>query len=245
MGVLADHQIIGRQRLTEHDPLHPELGDLGDMALKIKPFARESPKGAISYGVSSYGYDVRVGYHFKVFTPVHCGIIDPKNFDPRCFVDVDLTQNGPHSLVFSDTAECYVCKNCGLTIDENGPSKQLIDPPCPKGKPDHILIPPNSFVLAETMEYLEISRDCVCIVLGKSTYARCGIIVNVTPLEPSWTGTITMEISNTSPLPAKVYTGEGIAQILFLKGDSMCATSYADKKGIYQSQNGIVLPRVK
>jgi dCTP deaminase len=166
----------------------------------IRPFADgESKPGVISYGLSSYGYDVRVGRHFKVFTNVRCAVVDPKNFDTGSFVDIEG---------------------------------------------DYCLIPPNSFALAETVEYLEIPRDVLCICLGKSTYARCGIIVNVTPLEPEWRGKITLEISNTTPLPAKIYANEGIAQILFLRTDAVCQTSYADKKGKYQDQKGLTLPFV-
>lgn len=168
--------------------------------IKIEPFADASIRpGAISYGVTSYGYDVRVGRRFKVFTDARCAVVDPKNFDPASFVDIEG---------------------------------------------DHCLIPPNSFALAETVEYLEIPRDVICLCVGKSTYARCGIIVNVTPLEPEWRGRITIEISNTTPLPAKIYAGEGIAQILFLRTDAICRTSYADKKGKYQDQKGLTLPFV-
>lgn len=180
-GVLADWQI-------ERD-------------IVIQPFEKEQlGSGVVSYGVSSYGYDVRVDRHFKVFTNVHSTIVDPKNFNSSSFVDVD--------------ADCCV-------------------------------IPPNSFALAETVEYLEIPRDVICICLGKSTYARCGIIVNVTPLEPEWRGKITIEISNTTPLPAKIYAGEGIAQILFLRAEEVCRTSYGDKKGKYQDQPGLTLPFVQ
>jgi dCTP deaminase len=168
--------------------------------LVIRPFAEEGLKpGVISYGVTSYGYDVRVGRNFKVFTNARCALVDPKNFDPASFVDIDG---------------------------------------------DYCLIPPNSFALAETVEYLEIPRDIIAICVGKSTYARCGIIVNVTPLEPEWRGKITIEISNTTPLPAKIYANEGIAQILFLRVDAVCQTSYADKKGKYQDQKGLTLPFV-
>jgi len=166
----------------------------------IRPFDAGEPKpGLISFGVSSYGYDVRVGRRFKVFTNARCAVVDPKNFDPNSFVDLES---------------------------------------------DHCLIPPNSFALAETVEYFEIPRDVLAICVGKSTYARCGIIVNVTPLEPEWRGKITLEISNTTPLPAKIYASEGIAQILFLKCDEVCRTSYADKKGKYQDQEGLTLPVV-
>jgi dCTP deaminase len=180
------------------------MGVLPDWQIKndvvIRPFADGNVKaGAISYGVSSYGYDVRVGRHFKVFTNAHCAVVDPKNFDPNSFVDIEG---------------------------------------------DHCLIPPNSFALAETVEYLEIPRNIIAICVGKSTYARCGIIVNVTPLEPEWRGKITLEISNTTPLPAKIYANEGIAQILFLRTEEVCQTSYADKKGKYQDQKGLTLPFV-
>jgi dCTP deaminase len=180
MGVLADWQI-------ERD-------------VKIDPFAHGIGRlGVISYGVSSYGYDVRVGRYFKIFTNARCAVVDPKAFDPASFVDIEA---------------------------------------------DSCLIPPNSFALAETMEFLEIPRDVIGICVGKSTYARCGIIVNVTPLEPEWRGRVTIEISNTTPLPAKIYAGEGIAQILFLRTDAVCRTSYADKKGKYQDQRGLTLPFV-
>lgn len=180
MGVLPDH-------LIEKD-------------IVIRPFAHsESRPGHVSFGVSSYGYDVRVGRRFKVFTNAHCAVVDPKNFDTRSFIDIEG---------------------------------------------DFCLIPPNSFALAETVEYLEIPRDVIAICLGKSTYARCGIIVNVTPLEPEWRGKITIEISNTTPLPAKIYANEGIAQILFLRTEEVCQTSYADKAGKYQDQKGLTLPFV-
>jgi dCTP deaminase len=168
--------------------------------IKIDPFAEGIPRpGLISYGVSSYGYDVRVGRRFKIFTNARCAVVDPKNFDPASFVDVEG---------------------------------------------DFCLIPPNSFALGETVEFLEIPRDVIAICVGKSTYARCGIIVNVTPLEPEWRGRVTIEISNTTPLPAKIYAGEGIAQILFLRTDAPCKTSYADKQGKYQDQGGLTLPFV-
>jgi dCTP deaminase len=180
MGILADWQI-------KRD-------------VKIEPFAEESLRpGVISFGVSSYGYDVRVGRKFKVFTNVYGALIDPKNFSPAAFVDIEG---------------------------------------------DFCIIPPNSFALAETIEYFEIPRDVLATCLGKSTYARCGIIVNVTPLEPEWRGRITIEISNTTPLPAKIYANEGIAQILFFRAEEVCKTSYADKKGKYQDQKGLTLPFV-
>ena len=166
----------------------------------IDPFDAGSARpGVISYGVSSYGYDVRVGRHYKVFTNVHSVVVDPKHFNPSSFVDIEG---------------------------------------------DHCIIPPNSFALAETVEYLEIPRDIICICIGKSTYARCGVIVNITPLEPEWRGKITIEISNTTPLPAKIYANEGIAQVLFLRADAVCKTSYGDKRGKYQDQKGLTLPFV-
>jgi dCTP deaminase len=168
--------------------------------IKIEPFADGSSRtGVISFGTTSYGYDVRVGRKFKVFTNARCAVVDPKHFDPASFVDIEG---------------------------------------------DYCLIPPNSFALAETIEYLEIPRDIICLCVGKSTYARCGIIVNVTPLEPEWRGRVTIEISNTTPLPAKIYAGEGIAQILFIRTEAVCETSYADKKGKYQDQQGLTLPFV-
>jgi dCTP deaminase len=180
------------------------MGVLADWQIKekivIEPFADGTPKpGTLSSGVTSYGYDLRLGRKFKVFTNAHCAIVDPKNFDPKSFVDME-----------GDTC----------------------------------LIPPNSFALAETVEYLEIPRDIIAVCVGKSTYARIGIIVNVTPLEPEWKGKVTIEISNTTPLPAKVYAGEGIAQVLFFEASAPCKVSYADKKGKYQNQTGLTLPFV-
>jgi dCTP deaminase len=166
----------------------------------IEPFEdRQIREGVVSYGLSSYGYDIRVGDEFKIFTNINNTVIDPKNFDPRSFVDV---------------------------------------------KSDVCIVPPNSFALAHTIEYFRIPRDILTICLGKSTYARCGIIVNVTPFEPEWEGTVTLEISNTTPLPAKIYANEGIAQVLFFQGDEPCEVSYADKKGKYLKQRGVTLPKV-
>jgi dCTP deaminase len=166
----------------------------------IEPFVDDQVRqGVISYGVSSYGYDVRVGEDFKVFTNVYNTVVDPKNFDPKSFVDI---------------------------------------------KADVCIIPPNSFALASTIEYFRIPRDILTVCLGKSTYARCGIIVNVTPFEPEWEGHVTIEISNTTPLPAKIYANEGIAQVLFFQSDEPCARSYKDKKGKYQAQRGVTLPRL-
>jgi dCTP deaminase len=166
----------------------------------IEPFVDEQVRsGVISYGVSSYGYDVRVGDQFKVFTNVFNTVVDPKHFDPKSFVDI--------------TAD--VC-----------------------------IIPPNSFALASTIEYFRIPRNILTVCLGKSTYARCGIIVNVTPFEPEWEGHVTIEISNTTPLPAKIYANEGIAQVLFFESAEECAVSYKDKKGKYQAQRGVTLPKI-
>ena len=166
----------------------------------IEPFVDDQVRaGVISYGVSSYGYDVRVGNQFKVFTNVFNTVVDPKQFDPRSFVDIVA---------------------------------------------DQCIIPPNSFALAGTIEYFRIPRDVLTVCLGKSTYARCGIIVNVTPFEPEWEGHVTIEISNTTPLPAKIYADEGLCQILFFRGDEPCEISYADRKGKYQKQQGIVLPKL-
>lgn len=175
----------------------------------IEPFEDNiKRRGRVSFGVSSYGYDVRVGTLFKVFTNVapHGGqtIVDPKQFDDSMFITIDTRLTGK----------------------------------------DHIIIPPNSFALAETVETIGVPRDVLAICVGKSTYARCGIIVNVTPLEPEWRGKVTIEISNTTPLPAKIYANEGIAQMVFLKADRVCATSYADKGGKYQDQVGLTLPMV-
>ncbi|HKW46748.1 MAG TPA: dCTP deaminase, partial [Gemmatimonadaceae bacterium] len=158
----------------------------------IEPFVESQTRtGVVSYGVSSYGYDIRVADDFKVFTNVYNTLVDPKNFDPKSFVDI---------------------------------------------KADVCIIPPNSFALARTIEYFRIPRDILTVCLGKSTYARCGIIVNVTPFEPEWEGHVTIEISNTTPLPAKIYANEGIAQVLFFQSDEQCAKSYKDKKGKYQAQ---------
>lgn len=166
----------------------------------IRPFAESQVReGVISYGCSSYGYDLRVADEFKIFTNVNTTIVDPKHFDPRSLVEF---KGG-------------VC-----------------------------IVPPNSFALARSVEYFKIPRDILTICVGKSTYARCGIIVNVTPLEPEWEGFVTLEISNTTPLPARVYSNEGLCQIVFFEADEVCEVSYKDKKGKYQSQQGIVLPRV-
>jgi dCTP deaminase len=169
----------------------------------IEPFVSDQVrevdgKRVISYGTSSYGYDVRCAPEFKVFTNINSAIVDPKAFDPDSFVDI----------------ESDIC-----------------------------LIPPNSFALARTVEYFRIPRNILTLCLGKSTYARCGIIVNVTPLEPEWQGHITLEFSNTTPLPAKIYANEGVAQVIFLESDEDCAVSYADRAGKYQGQKGVTLPK--
>jgi dCTP deaminase len=166
----------------------------------IKPFEdRQVRQGTISYGLSSYGYDIRIADEFKLFTNINTTIVDPKGFDQRSFVDYQ----GPVAI-----------------------------------------IPPNSFALGRSVEYFRIPRNVLTICVGKSTYARCGIITNVTPFEPEWEGFVTLEISNTTPLPARIYANEGIAQVLFFESDEPCQTSYADRQGKYQGQQGIVLPTV-
>ncbi len=171
----------------------------------IEPFEENIKRpGKVSYGVSSYGYDLRVGPVFKIFTNVNSEIIDPKKFSDRSFVTVDTDETGK----------------------------------------DYVLIPPNSFALCETVEVVSMPRGYLAICVGKSTYARCGIIVNVTPFEPEWEGFVTLEISNTTPLPAKIYANEGLCQILFFQSDEVCEVSYGDRNGKYQHQQGIVLPKL-
>ncbi len=166
----------------------------------IEPFEdRQVRDGVISYGVSSYGYDMRVASEFRIFTNVLNSVVDPKAFDTNSFVEF----------------EGDVC-----------------------------IVPPNSFALARSVEYFRIPRDVLAICVGKSTYARCGLIVNVTPFEPEWEGYVTLEISNTTPLPARVYANEGIAQVLFYRGEEAPEVSYADKRGKYQMQHGVTLPRL-
>ena len=184
MGLKPDHWI--RKQAIEHNMIDPFVDG-------------QKRDGVISYGVSSYGYDIRVADEFKIFTNVYSAVVDPKDFDSKSMVDF---------------------------------------------KGDVCVIPPNSFVLARSIEYFHIPRKVMTICLGKSTYARCGIIVNVTPFEPEWEGYVTLEISNTTPLPAKIYANEGIAQVLFFEADEECEISYADKKGKYQKQQTIVLPKV-
>jgi dCTP deaminase len=187
MSIKSDHWI--RRMATEHR--------------MIEPFAPEQVRHSdgekiVSYGTSSYGYDVRCAGEFKIFTNINSTIVDPKKFDAKSFVD------------FSG---------------------------------DVCIIPPNSFALARTVEYFRVPRNALVVCLGKSTYARCGIIVNVTPLEPEWEGHVTLEFSNTTPLPAKIYANEGIAQMVFLESDEVCETSYKDRGGKYQGQRGVTLPR--
>jgi dCTP deaminase len=184
MSIKPDHWI--RKMAAEHGMIEP-----------YEP--AQVRQGVISYGVSSYGYDIRVADEFKIFTNVYSAIVDPKNFDPKSMVDF---------------------------------------------KGEICIIPPNSFALARTVEYFRIPRSVLTVCVGKSTYARCGIIVNVTPFEPEWEGFVTLEISNTTPLPAKIYANEGIAQVLFFEADEECETSYAEKKGKYQGQQTIVLPKL-
>ncbi|MEK6255851.1 MAG: dCTP deaminase [Chloroflexota bacterium] len=184
MGLKPDHWI--RKQAKEHNMINPYVDS-------------QKRDGVISYGVSSYGYDIRVADEFMIFTNVYSAVVDPKNFDHKSMVDY---------------------------------------------KGDVCVIPPNSFALARSIEYFHVPRSVLTICLGKSTYARCGIIVNVTPFEPEWEGYVTLEISNTTPLPAKIYANEGIAQVLFFEADEECETSYADKKGKYQKQQSIVLPKL-
>lgn len=166
----------------------------------INPFSEKQVReGVISYGLSSYGYDLRVADEFKIFTNVNNALVDPKRFDEKSFV----------------TVQTDIC-----------------------------IVPPNSFALARSVEYFKIPRSVLTICVGKSTYARCGIIVNVTPFEPEWEGFVTLEISNTTPLPARIYANEGLCQIIFFESDEICETSYADRKGKYQAQKGIVLPKL-
>ena len=188
MSIKSDKWI--RRMAAEHGMIEPfEPGQVREV----------EGRKIISYGTSSYGYDIRCAPEFKVFTNIHSTVVDPKNFDEKSFVDFEG---------------------------------------------DSCIIPPNSFALARTVEYFRIPRNVLTICLGKSTYARCGIIVNVTPFEPEWEGYVTLEISNTTPLPAKIYANEGIAQVLFFQGDEEPLVSYKDKKGKYQGQVGVTLPKI-
>ena len=186
MAILSDKWIT--KMAQEHQMIEP---------FEAKQLRESHGNKIVSYGVSSYGYDVRCAPEFKVFTNINSAIVDPKNFTPESFVDV---------------------------------------------RSDVCIIPPNSFALARTIEYFRIPRNVLVVCLGKSTYARCGIIVNVTPLEPEWEGQVTLEFSNTTPLPARIYANEGVAQMLFLQGDEACAVSYKDRGGKYQGQVGVTLP---
>ncbi|HIN80554.1 MAG TPA: dCTP deaminase [Planctomycetes bacterium] len=193
MSVKPDRWI--RRMAVEHGMIEPFESD----QVREISDGDGNTRRAISFGVSSFGYDLRVSDEFKVFTNVHCSMVDPKVFDADSFVDL---------------------------------------------RRDVCIIPPNSFALARSIEYFRIPRNVITICLGKSTYARCGIIVNVTPFEPEWEGHVTLEISNTTPLPAKIYANEGLAQVLFFESDEECETSYRDRGGKYQGQKGITIPRM-
>lgn len=179
-----------RRMVQEHGMIEPFESD---------QIRQKDEQRIVSYGTSSYGYDIRCSDEFKLFTNINSTIVDPKNFDSNSFIDV---------------------------------------------KSDVCIIPPNSFALARTVEYFRIPRNVLTICLGKSTYARCGIIVNVTPFEPEWEGYVTLEFSNTTPLPAKVYANEGVAQVIFFESDEVCETSYKDRGGKYQGQQGVTLPKI-
>ena len=206
-----EEEAVGLLALSRNKSIYKEIMYMGlkpdhwikKMALEhrmIEPFVDSQVReGVISYGVSSYGYDIRVAEEYKIFTDVYSAIVDPKHFESKAMVDF---------------------------------------------KGEVCVIPPNSFALARTVEYFRIPRNVLTVCLGKSTYARCGIIVNVTPFEPEWEGFVTLEISNTTPLPARIYSNEGIAQVLFFQADEECLISYADKKGKYQKQQAIELPRL-
>ena len=194
MAIKSDKWI--RQMAEQHgmiEPFEPQL------VRHVPSEITRNMRPVVSFGLSSYGYDIRCAREFKVFTNINSTIVDPKNFDPRNFVEIEA---------------------------------------------DECIIPPNSFALARTVEYFRIPRDVLTVCLGKSTYARCGIIVNVTPFEPEWEGYVTLEFSNTTPLPAKIYAGEGCAQVLFFQSDEQCEISYKDRGGKYQGQVGVTLPKV-
>ena len=192
MSIKSDRWI--HRMAIEHGMIEPFQVD------QVREVERDGvPQRVISYGLSSYGYDLRVADEFKVFTNVYSSVVDPKGFDERSFVSLQT---------------------------------------------DICMVPPNSFALARSIEYFRIPRDILTICLGKSTYARCGIIVNVTPFEPEWEGHVTLEISNTTPLPARIYANEGLAQVIFLESDEPCQVSYKDRGGKYQGQRGITIPRL-
>jgi dCTP deaminase len=197
MSILSDHEIY--ELALAEELINPFEPKQVNVRVEVDEHGCETLIPVLSYGLSSYGYDARVGNKFRVFTNVNSATVDPKNFDSEAFVEI----------------EGDVCT-----------------------------IPPNSFALAHTVERFRVPRDVLVLCLGKSTYARCGIIVNVTPLEPEWEGQVTLEFSNTTPLPAKIYANEGACQFIFFKGNSKCLVSYADRKGKYQNQRGVTLPRM-
>lgn len=265
MGILADWQI---QR------------DVGITPFEV--YDRDKQRGKISYGLSGYGYDARCGYKFKVFDVIAGGTIDPKNFDPAMLREIDLTPKhvwevvtGAEAINATNCTSAYRCGKCRKWAAIRSEDPKPGD--CVPTPDTFILIPPHSFVLAETLEEFTIPRDVLCVVLGKSTYARCGLIVNVTPGEPEWTGKWTVELSNTTPLPLKVYAGEGVMQCCFFRSDGLreavgqavvgltdtdidvsevyarlmkdlaggvCRESYATKRGKYQNQPGLTIPKV-
>ena len=186
--------------------------------VKIEPFAEgEKRPGKISIGLSHYGYDLRLGPKFRIFSPIGAREIDPKAFDPKACVEVDRTPHRHAWNLVGDHIQDWMCERCKKVSVERELSVQNQTEQCGETPPDHVHIPPYSFALAETVEWLEIPRDCLAVILGKSSYARCGLIVNCTPLEPEWKGKVTIELSNTTPLPMKLYVGEGIAQVYFLQ----------------------------
>ena len=193
MSLIPDSRI--QELVASYDMISPFVG----YQVRAAPgtLYTDRPEPVISYGLSSFGYDVRCADEFKIFTNINSSIVDPKDFDPKGFIDI---------------------------------------------KADSILIPPNSFVLTHSVEYFKIPRNVLVVCVGKSTYARCGLVLNVTPLEPEWEGQVTLEISNTTSLPARIYANEGIAQFLFFESSIPCSSSYADKKGKYQGQKGTTLP---
>lgn len=210
---------------------------LPDHEIRIRKFIHpidkgEHKPGRISSGITSYGYDVRLGTKFKIFSPIHASEVDPKNFDSKLLEEIDLT--------------CAQCNNVGHYTKYEEGSKTIKFCGCTK-KNEFVRIPPHSFALAESYETFSIPRDILGICLGKSTYARCGLIIPMTPLEPMWIGKITLELANITPLPIRVYPMEGIAQVVFLRANPgfECQTSYADKRGGYQDQAGLTPPKVR
>lgn len=209
MGVLSDRQL---ER---------------DFVITPPPAREQQGKGVISSGFSSYGVDIRVGHLFRIFTPTHCVEIDPKNFDPRSFDEIDLTPGTHDWRPFAESMRdpvnwhCLHCTRKEPFLEGQERPHVHPDEPCPglEQPENFVRIPPNSFALAESVEWFEVPRDCLGIIIGKSSYARCGLIVNCTPMEPEWTGKLTIELSNTTPLPLRVYAGEGIAQVYLLRTD--------------------------